>query len=124
MWLRLITLFNSIKEYVLIMFFAFRHPKTPRYIKRFLMLAGLYVISPVDFVPDYLPIVGMVDDAVAMPAALYLLTNLLPPGVRRECELSASRAEKKLPYLFVAAVLLASLWLGFIGWVIYRAFFS
>lgn len=124
MWLRLITLFNSIKEYVLIMFFAFRHPKTPRYIRRILVLVGIYVISPIDFVPDYLPIVGMVDDALAMPAVLYLLTNLLPPSVRRECELSASRAEKKLPYLFALSVLLAVLWIGFIGLVIYRAFFS
>lgn len=124
MWLRCITLFKQIKAYALLLFYAFRHPETPQYIRRLIMLTGLYVISPIDLVPDYLPLVGLVDDVLVLPTAVYLLTNLLPTAVKRQCEASARRAEKKLPYLFALAALLAAAWLSFIGWVLYRAFFS
>jgi len=123
MWFKLLVLWENIKSYALFGFFAARHPKTPRFIKRLLLLACFYLFSPIDFVPDYMPVVGFLDDALLLPTAFYFLTNLLPPDVRRDCEYDALRAKRKLPYVFAVAVLFSVLWLCFIVWVMYRAFF-
>jgi uncharacterized membrane protein YkvA (DUF1232 family) len=122
MWLRLLNLFKAIKANALVIFFAMRHPRTPVYIKRLMLAAGLYLISPIDIIPDYLPVVGMVDDAVILPTVLYVLTNMLPPSVKADCEAKAKRAGKSMPFLFGVLVFLAAAWLIFILWVLYRAF--
>ena len=60
---------------------ALRHPAAPRWLKLGAALIVLYVLSPIDLVPDFLPGIGLVDDIVLVPLAIRWLLRRLPPGI-------------------------------------------
>ena len=69
---------------------AARHPRTPWYAK--LAVAGLvvYAVTPVDFVPDVVPVLGLIDDLIFVPLAIAVAIRLVPPAVLAECRAAAT----------------------------------
>ena len=63
------------------LWFALRHPQAPRWLKLGTALIVLYVISPIDLIPDVLPLIGAVDDLVLVPLAIHWLLKRLPPEI-------------------------------------------
>ncbi|MBC7445088.1 MAG: DUF1232 domain-containing protein [Polaromonas sp.] len=63
------------------LWFALRHPDAPRWLKWGAALIALYLFSPVDLIPDFLPLIGMVDDIVLVPLAIRWLLKRLPPEI-------------------------------------------
>jgi uncharacterized membrane protein YkvA (DUF1232 family) len=63
------------------LWFALRHPGSPAWLKLGTALIALYLFSPVDLIPDVLPIIGVVDDLVLVPLAIRWLLNRLPPDI-------------------------------------------
>jgi len=61
---------------------ALRHPGAPGWLKLGTALIVLYVISPIDLIPDFIPGIGWIDDAVLLPLAIRFLLNRLPPHLR------------------------------------------
>ena len=64
------------------LFNALRHPNSPGWLKAGTALLVLYVISPIDLIPDVIPFVGFVDDIVLVPLAIRWMLNRLPPGMK------------------------------------------
>ena len=62
-----------------------RHPKTPRLAKWLLGLAIGYVLMPFDLVPDFIPVLGQLDELVIVPALVYLALRLIPDKIVVEC---------------------------------------
>ncbi len=60
---------------------ALRHPEAPVWLKWGTAAIALYLISPIDLIPDVLPIIGIADDLVLVPLAIRWLLNRLPPGI-------------------------------------------
>lgn len=75
----------------------FRHPNAPPSAKWVALGVLCYVISPVDLVPDLLPMLGLVDDLVAIPLGVTLVSQLAPPSVWQRCLLEAERAKSRWP---------------------------
>jgi uncharacterized membrane protein YkvA (DUF1232 family) len=65
---------------------ALRHPLAPTWLKVGVALIVLYVVSPIDLIPDFIPVIGWVDDAVLVPLAIRFLLNRLPPELRAATE--------------------------------------
>jgi len=63
------------------LWFALRHPDAPGWLKWGTALIALYLFSPIDLIPDVLPVIGMVDDLVLVPLAIRWLLNRLPPHI-------------------------------------------
>lgn len=63
------------------LWFALRHPDAPNWLKWGTVLIALYLFSPVDLIPDFLPVIGMVDDIVLVPLAIRWLLKRLPPEI-------------------------------------------
>lgn len=120
MWLKLWTFFRVLREDIVILFFAWRNPATPRYIKILLFVVAGYLISPIDVIPDYLPVIGMVDDMTIVPLALLYITSILPVDVRLESQRHTEKLKKKMPYILSAIAILLVVWMAFLIWVIYR----
>jgi uncharacterized membrane protein YkvA (DUF1232 family) len=74
-----------------------------------------YALSPIDLIPDFIPILGYLDDVIILPLGILLAIRLMPPLVLEECHLKASEWEKnhvKRPVNKVAAVLIILVWLA------------
>ena len=78
MWKRIALLWTLVRTDARRLWFALRHPAAPGWLKIGAALIVAYVISPIDLVPDVLPIIGVVDDFVLVPLAIRWLLNRLP----------------------------------------------
>lgn len=81
MFKRLTLLWSVIRGDARQLWFALRHPGAPGWLKVGTALIALYLLSPVDIVPDWLPVIGVVDDLVLVPLAIRWLLRRLPPDV-------------------------------------------
>ena len=81
MWKRIALLWTLVRTDARRLWFALRHPAAPGWLKIGAALIVAYVISPIDLIPDVLPIVGVVDDFVIVPMAIRWLLNRLPPEI-------------------------------------------
>ena len=65
---------------------ALRHPASPTWLKWAVAGLALYLVSPVDLLPDFIPLLGLVDDLVLIPLAIRALLNRLPPNVKADID--------------------------------------
>jgi uncharacterized membrane protein YkvA (DUF1232 family) len=75
---------KRIKRDGVTLWFAGKHPKTPWYAKALGLFVVAYALSPIDLIPDFIPVLGYVDD-VLLPGLIWLTLQLLPPDVLTEC---------------------------------------
>ena len=92
---------------------AARHPRTPWYAK--LVIAGCvaYALTPVDFVPDAIPVIGMIDDLIFIPLAVALAVRFVPAPVLADCRARSVEIDARAPRLSRAAwALIIAAWVG------------
>jgi Uncharacterized conserved protein len=124
MWWKIWAGLKIFRKDVLVLLIAVRNPATPRYIKVLLAAAFVYLISPLDLIPDAIPVVGLMDDMTIVPAAVFGLLNLLPAAIRRDSETKAQSLGRKMPYLLFAAAILLFAWGMFLVVAIYSLLFK
>ncbi|MBF5045505.1 DUF1232 domain-containing protein [Aggregicoccus sp. 17bor-14] len=91
---------------------AVRRPDVPWHAK---LLAGLvvaYALSPIDLIPDFIPVLGYLDDLLLLPLGILLVRRLIPPGVLEECRAQALREERLKKTNWAAAAVIVLLWLS------------
>src|ERR671912_1673182 len=87
------------------LYLAYRHPRTPWYAKVFAALIVGYVFSPIDPIPDFIPIVGLLDELVVVPIGVIIAREMIPEDVFEECREKARQVEEgEKPASRVAAV--------------------
>jgi uncharacterized membrane protein YkvA (DUF1232 family) len=102
---------RRLKAEVYALYLAYRHPDTPWYAKAFAALVVAYAFSPIDLVPDFVPVLGYLDDLLLVPLGITLALKLIPAEVMAECRRQASDpAEKPVNWYAAAAIVL--LWLA------------
>lgn len=84
MWKRLSVLWSVIRGDARLLWFALRHPLAPGWLKPAVALMALYVLSPVDLIPEAIPFFGVVDDLVLLPLVISFIVKRLPPALRAE----------------------------------------
>lgn len=115
---------SSRRRDLLMLFTALFNRETPRAIRTMIIAVFLYLISPVDFLPDIIPGLGLVDDALLVPGLLYMATQLLPPQVRAASEKRADYLVPKLPYILAVGGILLIAWTLFVLTAIYNFIFN
>ena len=92
------------------LYFAVRDPRVPWYAK---LLAGsvvAYAFSPIDLIPDFIPILGYLDELVILPLGVMAVRAMIPEGVLAECRNRADRLEGK-PRNWTAAAVIVTVWI-------------
>lgn len=89
---------------------AARDRRTPWYARAFGLFITAYALSPLDLIPDFIPVLGLLDDALLIPLGLWLFTRMLPPGLFDECRAEAERVSQQ-PRSWVGALIVVCLWL-------------
>jgi uncharacterized membrane protein YkvA (DUF1232 family) len=104
------------------LYLAYRHPKTPWYAKALTALIVGYVFSPMDPIPDFIPVVGLLDEMVVVPIGVLLAAKMIPPDVFEECREKAREvAEGEKPVSRVAAVVIVAVWVLCVALAVYLA---
>lgn len=103
---------SQLKEESFALYLAAHHPRTPWYAK--LLIAGIvaYAFSPIDLIPDFVPILGYLDDLVLLPLGIALALKLVPGPVLAECRTRAKEVFRNgKPVSRVAAAVIVVIWI-------------
>ena len=107
---------KRIKRDSVTLWFAYRDPKTPRAVKILCVFVVAYALSPIDLIPDFIPILGYLDDALLLPGLIWLAVRLLPPEVVEESRVKADAwlmTQGRKPISKAGAVAVVLVWLTF-----------
>lgn len=92
-----------------------RHPELPRPAKLMALMVIGYALSPIDLIPDFIPVIGYLDDLLLLPLGIYLTIRLIPQPLWFACQQQINAAPKDLPVSKVAAACILTIWLLFSG---------
>lgn len=113
---------GRVRRDVLTVYYAARDPRTPRAARLLALAVAAYALSPIDLIPDFIPVLGYLDDLVLVPLGIWLVIRALPPEV-----LAASRARAAVvssrPVSTAGAAAIVALWLlatAAIGYGVWR----
>jgi uncharacterized membrane protein YkvA (DUF1232 family) len=113
---------KRIKRDGVTLWFAGKHPATPWYAKALGLFVVAYALSPIDLIPDFIPVLGYVDDVLLLPGLIWLSIKLLPPEVLAQCRAEADtwmQTQGAKPTSKAGAIGIVLLWiaLGAATWV-------
>lgn len=109
---------KSFKRQTLVVYFAARDPRTPLFVRMLAILVAAYALSPIDLIPDFIPVIGYLDDLILLPLGIALIVKLTPPAVIQTAQAQAAAATEK-PTSYLAAVVVVGIWL-LIAFLSYR----
>lgn len=110
---------KSIKVETYALYLAYKDPRVPLYARIFAACVAGYAFSPIDFIPDPIPILGYLDDLVIIPAGIWLAFKMIPPAVLEECRIQAREIiQQGKPVNRVAAVVIVMIWLLIAGLIV------
>jgi len=105
-------------------YFAARDPRTPWYARGLAAAVAAYALSPIDLIPDFIPVLGYLDDVIIVPFGILLAVRLVPPEIMAEHRAAAAAALDR-PVSRMAGIVIAGIWFaaaGICGWLVYRHF--
>jgi uncharacterized membrane protein YkvA (DUF1232 family) len=104
---------RKLKQQIMALWFCYQHPQTPWLPKWISVFVVAYALSPIDLIPDFIPVLGYVDDVIILPLGILLAIRLMPIAVLQECQLKAAEWEARdlrRPVNKLAAVLIVLTW--------------
>lgn len=114
----------ALQDEVYALYLAYRHAGVPWYAKAWALIVVAYAFSPIDLVPDFIPVLGYLDDLVLIPLGVALAIRLIPPAILAECRAEARRVrEAGRPTNWTAGVIILLLWLIILA-LIFKALWS
>ena len=107
---------RALKAEVVALYLAARHPRTPWYAKAFVVAIVAYALSPIDLIPDFIPVLGFVDEIILLPFAIALAVKMIPADVMAECRVRASQQQLRSSWMGrVGAAIIVLFWLALIA---------
>lgn len=103
------------------LYLASRDPRTPWYAKLVAVAVAGYALSPIDLIPDFIPVIGYLDDLILLPLAILLAIRLIPSAIMAEHRERATAAHRR-PASRAAAIVIVGIWIAgaaFAGWLGY-----
>jgi uncharacterized membrane protein YkvA (DUF1232 family) len=114
---------GRIRVYLIALWKLFRHRETPRAARWVAVATLAYALSPIDLIPDFIPVLGQLDDLVIVPLGIALVVRLTPKPLWQSLLREAEVSKVRLPKLWWGAVAVVLVWAGLIalGWWAWRA---
>jgi len=106
---------RALKRETLVVYHAARDPRTPLVVRGLALLVAAYALSPIDLIPDFIPVLGYLDDVLIVPLGVALVLRLAPEDVMVAARAKAVLAAER-PTSRGMAVLIVLAWLAALGW--------
>ncbi len=115
---------RRIKRDGVMLWFACRDPRTPWWLKGLAFFVVAYALSPIDLVPDFIPVLGFVDDVLLLPVLIWFIVRHLPAVIAQDCRLQAEvwMAERQAKPVSRAGLVLVLLVWAAVAWGLWRYF--
>lgn len=107
---------HALKRDTLALWIAARSPETPFIAKLVAAAVAAYAFSPIDLIPDFIPIIGLLDDIILVPLGIELALRLIPHDLMERFRAEAEARDNEPRSLLTAAIIVA-LWLAVIAWL-------
>jgi len=104
---------RQLKTETYALYLAYRDPRVPWYARLFAVCVVGYAFSPIDLIPDPIPVLGYLDDLVLIPLGVALALKMIPPAMMAECREKAQAVMSQgKPTNWVAAAVIVAIWIG------------
>jgi uncharacterized membrane protein YkvA (DUF1232 family) len=113
---------RAMKRDVHAIYLAARDPRVPWYVKALALCVAAYALSPIDLIPDFIPVLGYLDDLIIVPLGILAVVQLIPPEIMAEHRATAAIASER-PISRSGAVVIVLIWIAsiaIIAWLGYR----
>jgi uncharacterized membrane protein YkvA (DUF1232 family) len=111
---------RALKSELAALYLAFRDPRTPWLARGVALLTLAYALSPIDLIPDFVPVLGYLDDLIIVPAGIALAIKLIPSQVMAEARHAASASSSQArPLGWVGAAFILLIWLTLLAWILH-----
>ncbi len=111
---------GELKREVYALYLAYKDPRVPWYAKLLAACVVAYAFSPIDLIPDFIPVLGYLDDLILVPLGIYLVLKMIPDEVMSECRAKAlAMSDRNRPTNRLAAVVIVAIWLTLAGVSLY-----
>ena len=120
MWEQLKSWARRLKKDGMTLWFCCRHPQMPWLPRLLALLVVGYFLSPIDLIPDFIPVLGYLDELILLPGCIYLILRLVPPAVLTEARTRAAHwidSRQPRPRSTIAAIVILLLWLLLVVWL-------
>ena len=101
---------RNLKTEVHAIYLASKDPRVPWYAKVLMALTLGYAISPIDLIPDFIPVLGQLDDLIIVPAGIALAIKMIPKNVMEECRRRARDEPIDTKTKWIVAIIIVSIW--------------
>ena len=116
---------RALKKETFTLYLACRHPRVPWYAKVLAILVVGYALSPIDLIPDFVPVLGYLDDLVLIPLGIMLVIRMIPEEVLTECRRQSDEIVGHATHLAkIAAAVIVAIWIltaALVAWLVLRA---
>jgi uncharacterized membrane protein YkvA (DUF1232 family) len=102
---------RTIKRDVVALYIAGRDPRVPWHVKAAVVAIAAYALSPIDLIPDFIPVLGYLDEVILLPIAITLMVRMIPGPLMAEFRVEAQRRSER-PVSRMAAAVIISLWIA------------
>lgn len=102
---------RGLKRDVIVLWLAARDPRTPLLAKALAGLVAAYALSPIDLIPDFIPVLGYLDDLILAPLGVWACLRLIPPALLAELRLRGAALATR-PTSRLAAAAIIAVWIG------------
>lgn len=108
----------KLKREILALFLAYKRKETPLYAKIIIGMVVGYALSPIDLIPDFIPVLGYLDDLLILPLGIALAIKLVPKNILEECRVEAEKMSNKiLPSNWKAGLVILMFWIVVIRYI-------
>jgi uncharacterized membrane protein YkvA (DUF1232 family) len=103
----------NLKQQLIILHLAYSDKGTPWYAKALIVFIIAYALSPIDLIPDFIPVIGYLDDLILLPIGIYFALKLIPKEVIENAKVKGQEYKWNKKRSLVGGILVALIWLGF-----------
>ena len=122
-WQELRAWARDLKRDVLALYLAARDKRTPWLARVLALLVAAYALSPIDLIPDFVPVLGYLDDIILVPLGIWLVLRLIPADLIAEHRAAAMLIARR-PVSRIAAAVIAIVWIGTAGLLVWAVVFA
>lgn len=115
---------KKLMQELVVLHIAYKNPKTPWTAKALIFLIIGYALSPIDLIPDFIPVIGLLDDLILLPLGIYWAIKLIPKDVMDESRVQAQTYKWNKKKSILAGIIIGIIWLVLVFFIVRAIFFN